>query len=134
MRSAMKAFVSRLGVAGVVFLLCGLACLGIAVKIIVSAHTGEQEPLTIDYCVGHNSRGSAQICYGSYTKDGVRHEDIAVNSVNDSDIGKTVSVHVHGDKGTSNSLRLPIIAIVLGAIFAGAGIQVARGKSGPANS
>jgi hypothetical protein len=130
----MKTFMSRLGAIGVIFLLCALGCLGIAVKIIVSAHTGDKEAVTIDRCEGHNSRGSAQICYGSYTKDGEFHEDVAVNSANDSDIGKTISVHVHGDKGTSNSLRLPIIAIVIGAIFAGAGIQIGLGKAGPAKS
>jgi hypothetical protein len=59
---------------------------------------------------------------------------VAVNSANDSDIGKTISVHVHGDKGTSGSLRLPIIAIVMGVIFGGAGVQIGRGKAGPAKS
>jgi hypothetical protein len=130
----MKSFMSRLGLAGAVFMLCALGCLGIAATIIVSAHTGDKEAVTIDRCEGHNSRGSAQICYGSYTKDGEFHEDVAVNSANDSDIGKTMSVHVHGDKGTSSSLRLPIIAIVIGAIFAGAGVQVALGNAGPAKS
>jgi hypothetical protein len=130
----MKSFVSGPRLAGAVFLLCALGCLYLAVQIIVSAHTGDKEAVTIDRCEGHNSRGSAQICYGSYTKDGEFHDDVAVNSANDSDIGTTISVHVHGDKGTSSSLRLPIIAIVVGAIFAGAGIQVSRGKSGSANS
>ncbi|HEX3900459.1 MAG TPA: hypothetical protein VHW74_14955 [Mycobacteriales bacterium] len=130
----MKSFMSRLGLSGVVFLLCALGCLFIALEIIVSAHTGHREAVTIDRCEGHNSRGSAQICYGSYTEDGELHDDVAVNSANDSDIGKTISVHVHGDKGTSSSLRLPIIAIVVGAIFAGAGIQSGLGKPEPAKS
>jgi hypothetical protein len=130
----MKSLITCQRLAAVVFLLCGLGCVAIAVTIIVSAHTGDKEAVTIDHCEGHNSRGSAQICYGSYTKGGEFHEDVAVNSANDSDIGKNISVHVHGDKGTSGSLRLPIIAIVIGAIFAGAGVQVGRGKTGPAQA
>ena len=130
----MKSFAARLGPIGVIFLLCGLAGLVLGAEMIVSAHTGDKEAVRIDHCEGHNSRGSAQECYGSYVKDGELHEDVAVDSANDSDIGKRISVRVHGDKGTSGSLRLPIIAIVLGAIFGGAGVQIGRGKAGPARS
>jgi hypothetical protein len=129
-----KSFLSRLGPIGAIFVLCGLGAVFIAAKMIVDAHTGDKEAVTIDSCVGHNSRGSAQICYGSYEKDGDFHEDVEVDSASDSDIGKTVSVHVHGDKGTSGSLRLPIVALVLGVIFLGAGVQVGSGKTGPAGS
>src|SRR5450631_275247 len=112
-------------------LLIGLGFLAGAYFSYVDQNTGPEVSATVSSCSGHNGRfSSGVVCQGTWVVGGALvggNGHVVVGDVadaEDSDAGRTISVHLHGDTAypTKNSLRVPIIFLVFGlpALFIGA--------------
>jgi hypothetical protein len=71
--------------------------------------------------VNVGARGT-EICSGTWVEGGALvggNGHVVIGTIDDassSDIGKTLTVHVHGDRAYTSSLRIPIILIVSGVL------------------
>jgi hypothetical protein len=86
-------------------------------------NTGPETTAQISSCSGSNGRfSSGVVCQGTWVAGGALvggNGHVIVGDVadaDDSDAGHTISVHLHGDTAypTKDSLRVPIIFLVLG--------------------
>jgi hypothetical protein len=112
-------------------LLIGLGFLAGAYFSYVDQNTGPEATVRVSDCSGNYGRySSGVVCHGTWVVGGALvggngHVVVGdVQDADDSDAGHTISVHLHGDTAypTKNSLRVPIIFLVLGlpALYIGA--------------
>jgi hypothetical protein len=112
-------------------LLIGLGFLAGAYFSYVEQNTGTEVTADVSTCSGNDGRySSGVVCQATWVTGGALvggNGHVVVGDVaeaDDSDAGHTISVHLHGDTAypTKDSLRVPIIFLVLGlpALFIGA--------------
>ena len=112
-------------------LLIGLGFLAGAYFSYIDQNTGPEATARVSDCSGNYGRySSGVVCQGTWVVGGALvggngHVVVGeVQDANESDAGHTISVHLHGDTAypTKNSLRVPIIFLVLGlpALYIGA--------------
>jgi hypothetical protein len=88
---------------------------------------GERSTATVTDCTNRRTYKSTNIhCTGSWVKGGSLLEGGRVvlgtiDGANSGDIGKKIDVRLRGDRAYVESLRLPIILLVIGLLFAGFG-------------
>jgi hypothetical protein len=104
-------------------LLIGVGFLAGAYFSYIDQNTGPEAMATVSDCSGSYGRYSSGVaCQGTWIVGGALvggngHVVVGeVQDANESDAGHTISVHLHGDTAypTKNSLRVPIIFLVLG--------------------
>jgi hypothetical protein len=112
-------------------LLIGLGFLAGAYFSYVDQNTGPEAMAKVSDCAGNYGRySSGVVCQGTWVAGGALvggNGHVVVGEVldaDDSDAGRSISVHLHGDSAypTKDSLRVPIIFLVLGlpALYVGA--------------
>jgi hypothetical protein len=103
-------------------LLIGLGFVAAAYFSYVEQNTGPETTATVASCTGTNSRfGPGIVCQGTWIVGGALvggNGHVVFGDILDaeySDIGHTISVHLHGGDAysTKNSLRVPIIFLVI---------------------
>ena len=106
-------------------LVIGIGFLAAAYFSYIDQNTGPETTAKVLSCMG--SYGSARsgatgvVCQGTWVAGGALiggNGHVVVGEINDadySDIGKTISVHLHGDEAypTKDSLRVPIVFLFL---------------------
>ena len=91
-------------------------------------HTGTPGKVKVADCSGGYGRYASGVhCTGSWVVGGslLGNGHVVVGTIDNagySDIGKTISVRLHGDHATKPSTRVPIILAVIGIWMAAAGI------------
>ena len=112
-------------------LLIGVGFIAGAYFSYIDQNTGPEAMAKVSGCSGSYGRySSGVVCQGTWVVGGALvggngHVVVGeVQDADDSDAGHTISVHLHGDTAypTKNSLRVPIIFLVLGlhALYVGA--------------
>jgi hypothetical protein len=127
----------------VVTALVGLGLIAGGVASIIHKESGAKAQAKIASCQQvFSTHATTYDCYGTWIEGGSLvggNGHVVYGLVDDaepSDIGKTLSVRVSGDHAYTESLRVPIILLVLGALMAIGSVVlvIAVGRQGRASS
>jgi hypothetical protein len=85
-------------------------------------NSGERVQAKVTDCHVNTGAHGSDVCSGTWVEGGALvggNGHVVIGTIDDasfSDIGKTLTVHVHGDHAYTSSLRIPIILIVFGVL------------------
>jgi hypothetical protein len=97
-----------------------LAFLGGGAFILFVQQTGTKTQATVTTCDVKRIRHTTIHCIGTWTVDGSVKTG-TIDGANPDDEGNTIDVRLNGGRAYTTSLRLPIILIVIGLLFAAGG-------------
>jgi hypothetical protein len=106
----------------VVIALCGLALVAGGVAYGRYKNSGERVKAKVTDCHVNTSSHGNDVCSGTWVEGGALvggNGHVVIGTIDDasySDIGQTLTVHVHGDRAYTSSMRIPVILIVAGLL------------------
>jgi hypothetical protein len=106
------------------FFIGGLIFWGGAVWTYLDEHSGRATEATVTRCVETGSgKGSNLFCDGTWTLDGKRFSGSVYNG-RKGDVGKTISVRIHGNHASKPMLWVSIALVLMGSFVLGVGVMV----------
>jgi hypothetical protein len=97
-----------------------LVFVGGGIYILLVQHNGEHARAEVTDCEVRRIRQTTQVCYGRWEHDGHITFGI-IDGANKAKMGKTIDVRLSGGRAYTTSLRLPIILLTIGVLFAAGG-------------